>query len=312
MSDGTFVHEALFYRGPEEYLAGTVPFIDECLRANQPVLVAVPTANLVLLTDALGSRATRVRLFDACKVGSNPGRIIPWVYHGFAAEADPHVRVNILGEPVFPGRTAEEYPACVQHEAACNLVFAGRPSRALCPYDVSNLDLHMVEDAHATHPLLVQTGSRRTSAEFVDPRAVIEAFNTPLPDLGPPALSLDFDAATIGDVRRAVAQQAAYAGMEAERRTALHDAVAELAANSVEHGGGSGRLTLYRQPDCIVCDISDSGWIADPLAGRIQAAPGESPPGLALVHLLCDLVRTHTTPTGTTTRLYMRLPGPIG
>ena len=170
----------------------------------------------------------------------------------------------------------------------------------------------MVEDAHTTHPLVVQIGSRRASAEFEDPRAVIEAFNTPLPNLGPPALSLDFDAATIGDVRRAVAQQAAHAGMEAERRTALHDAVAEVAANSVAHGGGQGRLRLYRQPDGIVCDISDSGWIADPLAGRIQSAPGEPPPGLVLVHLLCDLVRTYTTPSGTTTRLYMRLPGPVG
>ena len=76
---------------------------------------------------------------------------------------------------------------------------------------------------------------------FTDPQVAAAAFNRPLPDLGPPVATLDFDATTLGDVRRAVAQQAAYAGMEPERRTALHDAVAEVAANSVAHGGGRGR-----------------------------------------------------------------------
>ncbi len=172
---------------------------------------------------------------------------------------------------------------------------------------MSNLDPDIVADVRTTHPLLVDAGIRQPSPDYDDPLAVVAAFNRPLPDLGRPLLSLDFDATTFGDLRRAVAQHAAYAGMEPERRTALHDAVAEVAANSVEHGGGSGRLTLYRQPDAFVCDISDSGWIADPLAGRIPADPGVKTPGLVLVHLLCDLVRTHTTPTGTTTRLYMRL-----
>jgi len=306
VSDGVFIHEALFYRDADEYLAGTLPFIDESLRADEPVLVAVPTASLNLLADALGGSAARVVVHDASEVARNPGRLIPWVYYGFSV-ANAEVRINIIGEPVWPGRTADEYPACVQHEALCNVIFGGRPSRALCPYDVSKLDPTAVADARTTHPFLVDAAGRRASPRYSDPFEVAAEFNQPLPDLGPPNASLRFDANTVGDVRRVVAQHAAYAGMDPERATALHVAVREVAVNSVAHGGGSGELRVYRTPDTLVCEISDSGWIADPLAGRIPTGKADPQSGLLLVHRLCDLVRTYTSPAGTTTRLYMGL-----
>src|SRR5690349_15175350 len=54
-----FVHPALFYQGPREYLAGTVGFIREGLAAGEPVAVAVPEPRLRLLRDALGDSAER-------------------------------------------------------------------------------------------------------------------------------------------------------------------------------------------------------------------------------------------------------------
>ncbi|OXM61064.1 MEDS domain-containing protein, partial [Amycolatopsis vastitatis] len=50
-----FVHPALFYRGADEYLAGTVPFIRSGLAAGEPVAVAVPGPNLALLRAELGA-----------------------------------------------------------------------------------------------------------------------------------------------------------------------------------------------------------------------------------------------------------------
>jgi hypothetical protein len=35
-------HEALYYRSPKEYLAGTAPFVRAGLRNGEPVFVAVP------------------------------------------------------------------------------------------------------------------------------------------------------------------------------------------------------------------------------------------------------------------------------
>ncbi len=169
------------------------------------------------------------------KVGRNPGRIIPWVYYGFAAEADParsrqHPRRTRLSRP----HTAEEYPACVQHEAACNLMFAGRASRALCPYDVSNLDPDIIADARTTHPLLVDAGIRRASPDYADPHAVAAAFNRPLPDLGRPLLSLDFDATS---VRRPSSRGRATRGVRRHGAGATHGAARR---------GGRGRRKLGR------------------------------------------------------------------
>jgi anti-sigma regulatory factor (Ser/Thr protein kinase) len=306
-SGDPFVHEALFYRDMGEYLEATLAFIDEGLRADEPVLVAVPSAKLRRLTDELGAAAARVRLIDMTEEGRNPGRIIPWVHLAFAnAHADGALR--IIGEPIWPGRTADEYPGCVQHEALANVIFSGRRAKALCPYDVSNLEPHVLADAATTHPVVIGRDGRNVSADYADPHAVASAFNRPLRDLGTPLVLLWFNAATVREVRLAVAQQAAYAGMEPDRATDLHQAVNEVARNAVTHGGGAGTLAIYRDPDRLICQIRDAGRIADPLAGRIPArSHDDSGHGLLLVNRLCDLVQTYTGDGGTTTRLHMRI-----
>ena len=52
-----FVHPALFYQGPWEYLSETIPFIREGLARDEPVAVAVPRTRLELLRD--GARRPR-------------------------------------------------------------------------------------------------------------------------------------------------------------------------------------------------------------------------------------------------------------
>ena len=125
-----FVHEALFYRSGDEYLAGTVPFILGGLAAGEPVLVAVPPANGDLLRDALNGSADKVRILDMTQAGRNPGRIIPGVLNAFVSGHAPG-RVRIIGEPIWAGRTSAEYPACVQHEALINTAFTGRAATSL-------------------------------------------------------------------------------------------------------------------------------------------------------------------------------------
>src|SRR4051794_6898829 len=100
-----FVHPALFYRGEEEYLDGTVSFVRDGLKAGEPVAVAVPGPNLAILRAALGEDAADVRFLDMTEAGRNPGRIIPKVLRGFA-DAHRHVRVRIIGEPIWSGRSS--------------------------------------------------------------------------------------------------------------------------------------------------------------------------------------------------------------
>src|SRR5205814_9028709 len=175
---------ALFYAGADEYLAGTVPFIEAGLAAGEPVMVAVAADHLARIRAALGAAATRVRLHNMQVAGRNPGRIIPTVLLAFAA-AHPGRPVRIIGEPIWAGRSGAEYPACAQHEALINAAFAGRAAIILCPYDTGRLDLAWIRDAHRTHPVVATPTRAWASPAYRDPIAVAADFNEPLPD--PPA-----------------------------------------------------------------------------------------------------------------------------
>ena len=83
----------------------------------------------------------------------------------------------------------------------------------------------------------------------------------------------------------------------------------ELASNVVRHGGGSGRLRLWREDHRIVCRVSDAGpGMAD--AGAVGAEP-PSPRvpggrGLWIARRLADL-RIETSPAGTVVTASMTL-----
>ncbi|NDU73676.1 sensor histidine kinase [Actinomadura sp. DSM 109109] len=306
-----FDHPALFYRGDAEYLDGTVPFIRAGLEAGEPVAVAVPGARTALLRGAVGAGAGEVTWIDMAKAGRNPGRIIPGVLRHFA---DRHSgsRVRIIGEPVWPGRSAAEYPACAQHEALINLAFAGREVTILCPYDTVRLDPVAITDALATHPVVIDRNGARPSRDYA-PHQVIDDYNLPLPEPGEAAgaVALDFDIGALPLVREFACRQGTRLGLGDRAAGDLELAVNELAANSCLHGGGAGTVRIWAEDGHIVCEVADSGTIRDPLAGR---RPADMSPnggrGILMVNHLADLVRVHTGPEGTTVRLYMRVQSP--
>jgi anti-sigma regulatory factor (Ser/Thr protein kinase) len=303
----SFVHEALFYRDSGDYLAGTVPFIETALAEREPVLVAVPGPKIDLLGAALGGRAAQVRFLDMTRAGRNPGKIIPWVLHAFLEEhaGGP---VRIIGEPIWAGRSAEEYPACVQHEAMVNVAFAQSVLSILCPYDMNGLPTGVLRDAACTHPVLIDVDARRDSPSYTDPDDVIAVFNQPLVEPAPDTPALDFDAPGLPEVRDFVALQAGRAGLSARRIADLQLATNELATNAITHGGGSGRLRVWRLDGRVVCEVSDEGEALARLAGRTLPAPDSvNGRGLALVNYVSDLVRIHTGPDGTAVRLYLDL-----
>lgn len=305
-----FVHPALFYAGPADYVAGTVSFVHAGLEAGEPVLVAVPGPQLERIADALGDARREIRMADMTVAGRNPGRIIGSVLTAFA---DEHAgrRVRVIGEPIWAGRTAAEYPACVQHEALINVAFAGREATILCPYDTRRLAPGTLQDATRTHPTLYEGSVETTSPSYQDPLVLVERFNEPLPD---PDDTVDmelmvFDAAVgARAVRRFVHDRAVAAGLRPERVSDIRRAAHEVALNTIMHTGRAGLLCVWQEDGHLVCEVQDSGEITDPLAGRRPPDPYDGPgSGLALVHRLCDLVRHHRTAQGTTTRMFVRL-----
>lgn len=301
-----FTHPALFYRSDEEYLQALLPFITDGLADGEPVAAAVPGTNLALLRRALGSDGTRVRLLDMTEAGRNPGRIIAGVLRAFA-DGHPDRHVRIIGEPVWPGRTVSEYPACAQHEALINTAFAGRDVTIVCPYDALRLESHVLTDAEATHPQLWG----QTRRERYAPTAIMDRYNLPLdhvPDAARYVVNIGSD---LSGLRRFTVEQARRHGLTAERVQSLELIVTELATNSLLHANSAGTVYIWPAEDHVVCQVSDTGQLSDPLAGRRPHRGGQlNGLGLLLVNDLADLVRTHTGDGGSTIRVHLRLcPG---
>ncbi|MEV5934726.1 anti-sigma factor RsbA family regulatory protein [Streptomyces sp. NPDC052079] len=300
-----FLHPALFYRDDQEYLDGTVPFVREGLAAGEPVAVAVPGDRLRLIRDALGADADSVRLLDMREAGRNPGRIIPAVLRAFADAAPAGRRARIIGEPVWPGRSTAEYPACVQHEALINAAFRGRLATVLCPYDAARLPAYALEDARTTHPAVIPAGSRsaRHSTAYA-PDAAIARYNEPLP-LVTDAMTYPFVADSLPLARHAASAEGRRLGLTGLTLEDLTLAAAELTTNSVVHGGGSGVLRIWGEGRRVLCEVRDRGRMTDPLAGRRPATRDQrGGRGLLMVNLLADLVRMHTGDEGTTIRCW--------
>lgn len=302
-SAGSFTHSAFFYRGDSDYLGRTLSFIRAGLAAGHHVAAVVPPVRMRLLRAGLGGEADRVPMLDMATAGRNPGWIIPGILRAFAdGRTDRHVR--IIGEPVWPGRTPAEYSCCVQHEALINLAFAGRDASILCPYDTRRLGSRVLADAEATHPVIVDGDGDRGSATFA-PGDVLAAHNPPLPE--PVAVvAWPFDRSSLRRTRRFVAGEATRLGASEDRVEDIVLVAAELTANSVAHGGGSGTIRIWPDGGQVACEVRDRGHVTDALAGRRPASVSQvGGRDLLLVHQLSDLVQMQTAADGTAVRAHV-------
>jgi anti-sigma regulatory factor (Ser/Thr protein kinase) len=301
-----FEHLGFLYRDPKEYLATAAGFVQSALAADNPVLVAVPPPNLELLHDGLGADADTVEFADMSVAGRNPSRIIPAVLLDFARR-HPGQRVSIIGEPIWPGRSSAEYPACAIHEALINAAFVGKNAMILCPYNAQDLPDKALVDAYRTHPVMVDwAGNRWASATYDDPLRTADMFNQPMsaPPAGAAIMSYRHPW-ELADLRSFVHAHATEAGLGPERVGMVALAVNELATNTIEHTSGPGLLRIWEQPLTLVCQVEDTGHLTDPLAGRVPPQPHQlGGRGLMLVNQLCDLVRINTGPGYTTVRVY--------
>jgi anti-sigma regulatory factor (Ser/Thr protein kinase) len=305
-SSARFEHPALFYRDQRDYLAPVLRFVTGGIAAGEPVMVAVPTRNLAAVRTALGRDADAIEMHDMTIAGANPGRIIGDVLQRFAGKHSPH-RVRIVGEPIWAGRDSTEYPACAQHEALINAAFAGRPATILCPYDLGKLDPQVIADAKRTHPTLWMDGRQAASDDYDDPIATAESFNIALPSAPPSAVRISIYPTNSHATRRFTASFALAVALSIDRVADAVLVVDELVNNTITHSGGHGQLSAWTAGDRAVYEVSDRGHITDPLAGRRPSHNGRSGHGLALAHNHSDLVRIHTTPDGTTIRVYFDL-----
>lgn len=293
-----FAHEALVYRDEAGYLEGTSAFLRAGVAAGEAVFALVRPSAIEGLRETLGADADDVRFLDMTEVGRNPARIIPTLRSLIEEAGDRPARA--VTEHTWPGRTEDETAETLLHEALVNVAFEDTPLRLLCPTDPTFLS-----DAEHSHPVLIEGDERRPSGRF-DPKLADSEFAADLP--APDSVSdvAHFNLDDLPELRDLVTVRASGFGLPRDRALDLALATNEIVTNSICHGGERGTLRVWDEDDAVVCEVSDSGQITDPLVGRtvpIPSLPGGR--GVWLANQLCDLVRIRSTAMGTVVRLHM-------
>jgi anti-sigma regulatory factor (Ser/Thr protein kinase) len=308
-----FVHEAVFYRDDAEFVALVGGYLREGLERNEALVVVEPRPHLDLLRDDLGNDAAAVHWLDMADVGANPGRIIPlWadIVTGHGSTGRP---VRGVGEPAFTARRPAELVEAEVHEALIDSAFSpGAPWRLLCPYD-RRLPAAVLAGALRTHATWWDAHGSRVSLDYLPPCDGVDLATlpacAPLPPPSDVVLRGEFALRDVPAVRRTVRAYARSCGLDTEQVETLELAASELASNCIRHGGGTGSVAMWREPDAVAVEFSCPGRLTDPMAGRRRPDPlGNGGMGLYLVHQLCDLVQTRTGPAGTTVRVLTWAP----
>ncbi len=295
------------YEGPGQYLPGVVSYVDRARADGATVLICAPEPRSVMLRGALPDDGS-VAFLDLTALGRNPSLLIGAWQEWIGEWAREGRAVCGLSETQWTGRTGAQLSEMRYREWLLNLAFAQAPSWSLlCPYDTADRTPQDVLAMARCHPQLWDGTAFVTAPDYAEGPYEFDE----LCDPDGPVEELPYTIAELAVVRHAAASRAAASGLPIDRVRDFMVAVSEVASNSIRHGGGSGTMRMWTADTSLVCELSDAGYIANPLAGKLRPT-GEQLGGRGLwfAHQLCDLVQIRTTEKeGTRVRLHMSLPG---
>jgi anti-sigma regulatory factor (Ser/Thr protein kinase) len=119
-------------------------------------------------------------------------------------------------------------------------------------------------------------------------------------------LSVTFDGSGVTDLRHTVTDRLERAGLDGQHLDDFVLAINELITNAIRHGGGQGRLRLWREGPKLLCEVEDHGTgIATERLGQTGRPAAETAGGwgLWLAKQLSETMAITTTATGTTVRI---------
>ena len=294
-------HQALIWRDGADWAAVAAAFIQDGVRRGELALAGMPASAGAMVRKTLDGAS--FDFFDITELGRNPARIIATMLD--FARVHAGLPLRYVCQPFWAGRPDAENSEAARHEALVNLALADVSATVLCVYDARELDTAALSCAEETHPVVITGGEPRDSPRYAGPGIVPAQCDLPLPPPPPSALRLPFRD-DLRAVRQHVTGAARQAGLSAGRAADLALAASEVAANTLRHAGGSGMLHIWPTADEIICQVTDSGLIDDPLVGRRRPASDGSGHGLWVVNQVCDLVQLRSGRDGTMVRMHMR------
>ena len=123
-------------------------------------------------------------------------------------------------------------------------------------------------------------------------------------------LSEVFNHSRVTALRHAVASAARSGGLAGDRLDDFVVAVNELLTNAVRHGGGWGRVALWRDGTSVVCEVSDHGVGLPASRMKPPERPRPNQPGgrgLWLAGRLTDTLDIDSDDAGTAVRISSRV-----
>jgi len=300
-----FVHMFYPYTGEQQYLSGTLAYIQHARRAGGAVVVAAPEERRAVLGAHLGAD-DGVTFVDTAALGRNPGLLIP-LWQDWIGQLAVAGEVHGINESVWSGHDRAQQGELRYQEWLLNLAFARAPAWSLmCPVDTTGQQADAIAALARCHPLVWSGDEYTPSSDYT---ADVYAFEQ-MPEPPEPYEQMAYSVGDLHAVREKTTRWALASGLPTSRAREFTLAVSEVATNSIRYGGGSGTLRLWAQDTALVCELRDAGVITDPLVGRIRPPQSQlGGRGLWFVNQLCDLVEIRSAPgKGTCIRLWMELP----
>ncbi|SDW48333.1 MEDS: MEthanogen/methylotroph, DcmR Sensory domain [Amycolatopsis xylanica] len=286
--DSGFRHQGCVYGSDAEFLAMAVPFAEDGLRDEEPVLVATTAANVALLRAALGAGADRLDYAE------RPDAVRR--YWSRRGPAVPGARVRILSEQTWTGRSRRKVIASQRWEAKLNVLLAGTRIWMICPYDTRVVEPGIVEGARRTHPECVVGRRTEPSAQFIAPEEFARSQTSP-PAPGSAADLFRFEGDLVA-VRRHVLEKATPI-LVAENTVAMFDiAVGEVLAKLVERGVGRVTVWVRAAAGRVVCTLHTDQPLRPPALHQADA-------GLWMSNQICEWLDISSDADGCTIELAM-------
>jgi len=244
---------------------------------------------------------------DMADLGANPARIIPAWQEFTRGDRRP---VRGIGQPIWAGRGHAELVEAQFHEALLNLAVApDTPLWLLCPYDTSTLPDDVIDEALRSHPVLAEAGAYRASTHYGGAHHATTLFGGRLPEPAAPTTVIAYDPDRHRHVDQLI-RAAAAEGAAVDRAAKLAAATDEIAA-AAHRDTGQVQIRLWHEDAAVLCEVTDTTVIDDPMTGR-SAAPtigsrtDRRDRAIRLANELCDLVQVRSGQHGTTIRIHTR------